>query len=67
MPLTPTQRRRRERIEQGLRIAAPALDALLWAGERIARLTDREDPAYEPARAPAPDSPVRAGARTLRP
>jgi hypothetical protein len=57
--LTPQQRRRRERIERGIRLAAPALDAVLWVGERIARTLGREDPGYDPPRLPAPDSPVR--------
>jgi hypothetical protein len=59
--LTPAQRRRRDRIERGIRIAAPALDAVLWVGERIARTLGREDPGYDPPRLPAPDSPARGG------
>ena len=62
MPLTPDQQRRRARIERGIRLAAPALDLVLWAGDRFSRVIGREDPGYEPARPPAPDSPVRADA-----
>jgi hypothetical protein len=62
-PLTVTQRRRRDRIECGIRLAAPLLDAVLWAGEQIARVAGREDSGYDPPRRPAPDSPVRTGAR----
>lgn len=38
---TPTQLAARRRIEGALRIAAPFLDLLLAAGDRISRLSDR--------------------------
>jgi hypothetical protein len=39
--LSPSQRAGRRRIEGALRLAAPFLDLLLAAGDRISRLTDR--------------------------
>jgi hypothetical protein len=41
-PPTPTQLAWRGRIEAGLRIAAPFLDLLLAAGDRISRAVDRD-------------------------
>jgi hypothetical protein len=38
---SPSQRAARRRIEGALRLAAPFLDLLLAAGDRISRLTDR--------------------------
>jgi len=38
---TPTQLATRRRIEGALRLAAPFLDLLLAAGDRISRMTDR--------------------------
>jgi hypothetical protein len=40
-PPTPTQLAWRGRIEAGLRVAAPFLDLLLAAGDRISRAVDR--------------------------
>jgi hypothetical protein len=62
VPLTQSQRRRRALVEHGISLAAPALDALLWAGDRLSRIVERDDPSYDPPRSPAPDSPVRRGA-----
>jgi hypothetical protein len=39
--LIPSRRVTRRRIEGALRLAAPFLDLLLAAGDRISRLTDR--------------------------
>lgn len=47
--LTPTQRAWRGRIEAGLRLAAPLLDVLLAAGERISRAVDRDELESGPA------------------
>ncbi len=58
-PLTSAQRRNRDVIERGIRLAAPSLDAVLWAGERLSRLLERDDPDYDPPRPPAADSHVR--------
>ncbi len=43
MPPTPTQLVWRGRIEAVLRIAAPALDLVLAAGDRLSRVVDREE------------------------
>jgi hypothetical protein len=41
--LTPTQQRLRGQIEMLIRIAAPALDLLLAAGDRLARVVEPGD------------------------
>jgi hypothetical protein len=51
-PLTPEQRRRREGIEALLGLAAPVLDFVLGAGERVSRIIGGEDHDYYPIRAP---------------
>jgi hypothetical protein len=64
-PPTPTQLAWRARIEAGLRVAAPFLDLLLAAGDRISRAVDRDAldaPAppraeIEPGYAPRPVGP----------
>jgi hypothetical protein len=43
MPPTPTQLAWRGRIEAVLRIAAPALDLLLAAGDRVSRIVERDE------------------------
>jgi hypothetical protein len=48
--LTPAQRRWRGRIEAALRVAAPALDLMLAAGDRLARAVEREDLDWVPPR-----------------
>jgi hypothetical protein len=54
-PPTPTQLAWRGRIEAGLRIAAPFLDLLLIAGDRLSRAVDRDElDAPAPARAVTP-------------
>jgi hypothetical protein len=44
--LTPEQRRLRGRIEGMIGVAAPLLDLVLAVGDRVSRITSRED--YEP-------------------
>jgi hypothetical protein len=61
MPPTPQQRRRVARVEKAIGFAAPALDAVLWVGDRLSRIVDRGDPGYDPPRPPAADSIVRRG------
>jgi hypothetical protein len=61
-PPSPTQLAWRRRIEAVLRLAAPALDLLLAAGDRVSRIVDRDDPdalgagpgSAEPGRIPPP-------------
>ena len=54
--LTPEQRRRRERIESVIRVAAPALNLVLAAGERLARFVEPEDQDYYPPRRAGEDA-----------
>ena len=65
--LTPDQVRRRERIEDLIRLASPGLDLVLAVGERISRLVEREDHEYYPPRprgtAEAPPPASRGDAR----
>lgn len=49
--LTPSQRAWRQRIETGLRFAAPFLDLYLAAGDRLARAVERDDLDWVPPRA----------------
>jgi len=51
--LTTDQRRMRERVEGLIRLAAPGLNLVLAAGERLSRLVEPDDPEYYPPRAPA--------------
>jgi hypothetical protein len=48
--LTPEQRRRRERVETLISIAAPALNLVLAVGERLSRIVEPEDSEYYPVR-----------------
>jgi hypothetical protein len=47
---TPSQLATRRRIEAGIRIAAPFLDLLLAAGDRVSRVAGRNQIAPEPPR-----------------
>jgi hypothetical protein len=51
---TRTQLVRRRRIEGLIRLAAPALDLLLFAGDRVSRIAGRNEIPPEPARRPLP-------------
>ncbi len=48
--LTPDQLRTRERFESLIRLAAPALNLVLAAGERLSRVVEPDDPEYYPPR-----------------
>ena len=50
MPLTPEQRRTRDRVETLIRLAAPGLNLVLAAGERLSRIVEPEDSEYYPVR-----------------
>ena len=50
MPLTPEQRRRRDRVELLIRLMAPGLDLMLAAGERLSRVVAPKDDEYYPIR-----------------
>jgi hypothetical protein len=62
-PPTPTQLAWRGRIEAGLRVAAPFLDLLLAAGDRLSRAVDRDalDAPAPPRSVSTPSAPRRVG------
>jgi hypothetical protein len=63
--LTPDQRRTRERFESLIRLAAPGLNLVLAAGERLSRIVEPDDPDYYPPRLteePPPEPPSETGA-----
>jgi hypothetical protein len=47
---TPAQLANRRRVERLITLAAPALDLLLYAGDRVSRVAGRNDVAPEPPR-----------------
>ena len=47
---TPSQLATRRRIEAGIRLAAPFLDLLLAAGDRVSRVAGREEIQPDPPR-----------------
>jgi hypothetical protein len=53
-PLTPEQRRTCERVERLIRLAAPGLNLVLAAGERLSRIVEPDDPEYYPPRTQGP-------------
>ena len=56
--LSPAQRAWRRRIEVALHVAAPALDFLLTAGDRLSRAVEREDLDWVPPRRSLPAHPA---------
>ena len=54
--LTPEQRRTRDRVETLIRLAAPGLNLVLAAGERLSRIVEPEDAEYYPLRSGELDS-----------
>jgi len=60
MPLTPEQRRTRDRMERVIGLMAPGLNLVLAAGDRLSRIVAPEDDDFYPVR-PAtlpPDPPA---------
>ena len=57
--LTPAQRARARRVEALIRAAAPALDLLLFAGDRLSRVAGRNEMDPEPARRTVLAGPAR--------
>jgi hypothetical protein len=49
-PLTPEQRRTRDRFETLISLAAPALNLVLAVGDRVSRIVEPEDSEYYPLR-----------------
>jgi len=56
-PLTPGQLRTRQRVEGLIRLAAPALDLVLAAGERLSKVVEPEDVEYYPPRVTSESAP----------
>jgi hypothetical protein len=56
-PLTPDQRRTRQRFEGLIRLMAPALDVVLAVGERVSRIVEPEDVEFYPPRVSRESSP----------
>ena len=57
--LTPAQRVRRRRIESVIAAVAPALDLLLFAGDRVSRIVGRDQLDPEPPRRTLRTAPER--------
>lgn len=66
MPLTPEQRRTRDRFETLIRLMAPGLNLVLAAGDRLSRLVGPEDDDYYPVR-PTTLPPEPGAVRSDRP
>jgi hypothetical protein len=49
-PLTAEQRRTRDRVETLIGLAAPVLNVVLAAGDRLSRIVEPEDTEYYPVR-----------------
>ena len=54
-PLTPEQRRTRDRVETLIRLMAPGLNLVLAAGERLSRIVEPDDYEYYPVRTTLPE------------
>jgi hypothetical protein len=54
MPLTPDQRRTRDRVERVIGLLAPGLNLVLAAGERLSRAVSSEDDDFYPVRPSSP-------------
>ena len=61
---TPSQLARRRRVEAVIGLAAPGLDLLLFAGDRVSRVTGRNQVAPEPPRLARPPSRTPLGEPT---
>lgn len=61
--MTPQQRKTRERFESVIGFAAPVLNVVLAAGERLSRLVEPEDNDYYPPRASRVEPPAPAPQR----
>ena len=64
MPLTPEQRRRRDRVETLIRLMAPGLNIVLAAGDRLSKVVAPDDDEYYPVRPGTidPELPPKSGA-----
>jgi hypothetical protein len=59
-PLTPDQRRTRDRVESVIRLMAPGLNLVLAAGDRLSRIVQPEDAEYYPIRTTLTDGAPKA-------
>jgi hypothetical protein len=66
VPLSPFRLLRRERIESAIALAAPMLDLVLAAGERVSRVLGPEDD-YYPTRPPGEAFELRPAIRSGEP
>ena len=55
MPLTPDQRRNRDRVETLIKLMAPGLNLVLAAGDRLSRIVEPNDYEYYPVRTTLPE------------
>jgi hypothetical protein len=56
-PMTPQQIQTRARFERVIALAAPALNLVLAAGERLSRIVEPEDTDYYPPRSSQVEPP----------
>jgi hypothetical protein len=66
-PRTPAQLARHRRVLAGIRLAAPLLDVVLGAGDRVSRVLGRGRPQPEPPRRPRAATPGPAAPPALPP
>ncbi len=59
--MTPEQVRRREQVESLIGVAAPFLNLVLAAGERLSKLVEPEDTEYYPPRTTRDGQPPKPG------
>jgi hypothetical protein len=57
-PVSPSQQLKRRRLEALISLAAPVLDLVLAAGERLSRLTGGADYEHYPIRSPGEALPL---------
>ncbi|MBA2514636.1 MAG: hypothetical protein H0V26_09990 [Solirubrobacterales bacterium] len=57
---TPSQLAKRRRVEHLIRVAAPALDVLLFVGHHVSRVTGRNESDPEPPRRSTAPGAIRA-------
>jgi hypothetical protein len=55
VPLTPGQRRNRDRVETLIKLMAPGLNLVLVAGDRLSRIVEPNDYEYYPVRTTLPE------------
>jgi len=61
--VTDPRARRKAQIELAIRALEPFLNVLLFVGERVSRVLERDDPDYVPARMPGEGGSAPRGLR----